>query len=141
MGRFGYIALLAVLLAGCTPPPPVVDSREILWQRFGHHPLDELIMAWGTPAGETHLSNGSRMVTYRHATIYDAASPYERGVSCDVSFLAASPKFRIEDISMEGDAYECNLLAQGRLGIARNVYVPPPYPYPYGDPYFHHHPF
>ena len=88
-----WISACAVLLAGCAAPPPVNDSRDVLWARYAHHPLDELLLAWGAPQAETKLTNGSRMVTYRHSTVYDAASPYEGASGCDVTMLAPPAAF------------------------------------------------
>ena len=103
------LMLCGFCLVSCTPPPPVNDSRDILWRQFAHQPVDNLLMAWGPPAAETRLTNGSRMMTYRHATIYD----FSPSTGCEVSFLAPAPHYRIENIAMTGDPYECHLLAQG----------------------------
>jgi len=123
------LALFAQCIVSCTQSPPVNDSRDILWRQFAHQPVDSLLMAWGTPAAETRLTNGSRMITYRHATTYDV-SP---STGCEVSFLAPAPRYRIEDIAMVGDPYECYLLAQGQRGNRHINDLPPPgfYPYPY----------
>lgn len=130
--------VIAVMLAGCSAPPPIDHSREVLWQQFGQQPVDKLLMAWGTPARETRLTDDSRMVVYRHATIYESGSPYERQTGCEVTFMAQSPGFRIANIAMEGEAYECAILAQGRTGDTRHVYMPEPVPY-YGHQF--HYPF
>ena len=130
-----HIVLLAFLwIFSCAPIPGVTQSREVLWNQFGNQPVDSLLLSWGTPLGETHLTDGSRMISYQHSTTYEAQSPYERAVGCKVSFLAKAPQFRIADIAMEGDAHECQLVAQGHLGDNRimsvqtpNIYYPPPY--------------
>lgn len=123
--------LILSALVACTPAPPVSDSREVLWQQFGNHPLDELLMAWGVPSKETHLSDGSRLVTFRRSTVYDSRSPYERSVACEVSFMAKGSAQKISDISMQGAPNECRLLALGRVG---DVIVPSAQPvYPYGN--------
>ena len=127
---FFFTALAAASLAACGPPPPPVEaSREVLWQQYGHQSIDKLLLSWGAPIQETHLTDGSRMVTYKHMTIFEADSPYERRSGCEVNFLAPPPKFLIENISMEGDMRECQLLSQGRRGYTRYVYVPQPSPY------------
>jgi|GEM_PF-3351153 len=125
----GFAAINMLWLASCTPPQPVTQSREIVWQQFGNQPVDNVLMAWGTPERETRLTNGSRMVTYQHSTIFDAGSPYERKTGCEVTFIAQPPKYRIVDVAMDGEAYECNLLAQGRTGSARHVAMPESAPY------------
>ncbi len=124
--RLVFISILA--LSACTPPPPVNQSRDVLWEKYAHHSVDEILLSWGAPAAETKLTNGSRLVTYRHATTYDAASPYERSNGCEVSFLAPPPHFKVENISMTGDGFECAQLAKSGPGYARNVYVAPPPP-------------
>ncbi len=54
---------------------------------------------------------------------------------CEVTLLAKSPSFRIENIAMRGEAAECSQLAQGKMGSAVYPYVPPPPPlYPYYRP-------
>jgi len=125
----------------CAEVPPVAQSREALWSRFGNQPVDNLLMTWGAPSSETHLTDGSRLLTYEYNTIYDAASPYERRSGCKVSFLAHPPKFLIGNIALEGSANECHQLALGRTGDNAipyvpmpNEYTPPLYPY-------HHYPF
>lgn len=130
-----FLLLGLYALAGCTPPPPVGDSRETLWRQWGGQPVDQLLLSWGTPVGETRLTDGSRLLKYRHSTTYDAQSPYEHGAACEVSFLARPPAFRIDDVALEGAANECNLLAQGRIGDVVLNAAPPPYPYRYPYPY------
>jgi hypothetical protein len=123
------LGLIGLCATACVQAPPVNESRSVLWQQFGGQSLDKLLLAWGTPAGETKLTNGSRMVTYRHATTYDA-SP---STGCEVSFLAPPPRYKINDIAMVGDPFECRLLAQGIRGDRHINNLPPPgfYPYPY----------
>ncbi|MDE3015703.1 MAG: hypothetical protein KGI29_02115 [Pseudomonadota bacterium] len=123
--------------------PPVIQSRAALWQRYGHQPLDALIMAWGAPSAETRLTDGSRLLTYRRTTTYDAESPQEIISDCEAVFLAKAPRYRISNVAMRGDPYECELLAEGKPGEVRHIYIPPPYPYPYPYPYrypFYRHP-
>jgi len=121
-------------LVSCTPPPPVAASRDVLWEQYAHQPVDKVLLTMGTPERETRLTDGSRMVTYQHSTIYDAGTPTERQTGCEVTFMAQSPHYRVENIAMEGEGYECNLLAQGHTG-SRRIYIPPPQPYiPY--PYY-----
>ena len=127
-----FVSLLAVFaLAACTPAPPVDQSREMLWNQFGNQPVDALLMSWGAPMSETHLTDGSRMVVYQHSTTYDAQSSYERQSGCKVSFLAQAPHYRISNIAMEGDAGECRMLSQGSTGNVRLSAPPPPPPYIY----------
>lgn len=132
----GLAASALILLASCAPSPPVTQSREVLWERFGGQPVDAVLMAWGTPERETRMTDGSRLVTYKHSTVFDADSPYEYDTSCEVTFMAQSPKYRIDNIAMDGTPYECHLLAQGHTGTARHVRMPStgsyrPYPYRY----------
>jgi hypothetical protein len=129
-----FIISLCLLVIGCVPVAPVNQSQEILWNKFANQPLDNVLLAWGAPAAETHLTEGSRLVTYRHSTTYEALSPYEHTLGCEVSFLAKPPGYLIGNIAMQGDAYECSLLAQGQTGYRRDTYVPPPPPY-YGPRY------
>jgi len=127
--RSSRLLLLGLIaFSACTPPPPVNASRDVLWEKFGHHSVDDILLGWGSPAAESKLTNGSRLLTYRRAVTYDAASPYERTSGCEVSFLAPPPHFTVNNISMTGDAYECAQLAKAGPGYARNVYVPPPPP-------------
>lgn len=123
-------------MSACTQAPPVHDSREILWQRFGNRKLDELLMAWGAPTRESHLTDGSRLLTYRHATVYVGRAAMENASSCEVSFLAALPSFRITDVAMQGTNNECHILAQGRIGETRVPVMADPYPYRYPYPYY-----
>lgn len=131
--RYAVLSLL-LLVSACGPAAPEVTvSREALWQQYGGQSVDQVILNWGAPAAETKLTNGSRMLSYRHTTVYDAGSPYESAAGCEVTFLAAPPSFRISDIAMKGSDAECRTLAQGRTGMARYTYTPPAgiYPYPY----------
>lgn len=129
MRLFQPSLLLCLLLVSCvtTPPTPVSESRDELWEKFGNEPIDALLMAWGAPAGETYLTDHARLVTYRHTTIYDSQSLYEHAVGCDASFLARPPDYKIENIRLDGDPYECRLLVQGRTGEARSMYMSTPY--------------
>jgi hypothetical protein len=128
--RWSHIIFLLSIgtLAGCTPPPPIMDSREVLWQQFGNKPLDELLVAWGPPTKETTLTDGSRMVVYRRSVTYDAGSYSENFSGCEVTFLAKPRAFNIHDIAMEGDARLCQGLAQGQVGDERYARVDPWYP-------------
>lgn len=131
-----YLPFALVVLAGasgCTQAPPVGDSRELLWAQYGNRPVDELLLAWGVPAKETRLTDGSRMVTYRHSTMYVGRG--SSGSQCEVSFMAKAPKFLIGDIAMDGSANECRMLAQGKTGDVRVQDVDPIYPYRYPYPY------
>jgi len=133
-----YYQIISMILcmqcmAACTPPPPVNNSREILWQQFGHKSIDTLLMGWGAPAGETRLTNGSRMVSYHHSTTYDSGG----SAGCEVTFLAPPPAYHIEDISMTGSASECARLAQGQRGDRHINDLPPPQPGLYA-PYYHY---
>ncbi len=121
-------SLVLLCFSACKPPPPVNDSRDIVWGQFSNKSIDTLLLAWGAPQAETKLTDGSRLVTYRHSTEYDGGSS-----NCEVSFLAHVPNFSIDNIAMKGDAYECSLLAQGKTGTTRrNIYMQPPTPfYPY----------
>jgi hypothetical protein len=125
MRFFFLIAASLTLLAGCTPPPPVEQSRTLLWQRYGHHSIDEILLAWNAPARETRLTGGSRLLTYTRAFTFDAASPYEQTTGCEASFIAPPPHFTIENIALKGDALECARLAQNGPGYARSVYIAP----------------
>lgn len=135
--RYPLILMAMIAVSGCTPPPPVDASREALWSQFGGKPLDSLLLAWGAPERESHLTDGSRLVTYHHATIYD--SRYNGGNRCEVSFLAKAPAFKISDVAMNGAASDCDMLAKGRVGdvvvpMAADPIYPAymgPYPYPY----------
>ncbi len=135
------LVVAASLLAACTPAPPVTDSREVLWRQFGGHPVDDVIMGWGAPTKESHLTDGSRLLTYRRSTIYDSQTPYEQESVCEVSFMAKAPKFMVADIAMQGSPNDCRLLAQGRIGDVRVPAAEPAYPYgsfgatPYPYPY------
>lgn len=126
------IVVLA-LLAACTPPQTVEQSRDQLWAAYGNQPVDSVLMALGTPARESHLSDGSRMLTYQFASVYDSGSPFERRAGCEVTLLAKSPSFKLENIAMQGQPYECSVLASGRTGLVRHPYMPPQNPYMYGS--------
>lgn len=120
----------AFLLIACTPAPPLEHSRNILWQRYGHHSIDDVLLDWGTPAQETKLTNGARLVAYNRTFTYDAASPYENTAGCEVTYLAPKPDFTIENIAIRGDPSECAVLAKNGPGYGHSVYVPPPGFYP-----------
>lgn len=128
MRYFTPFCIGLLLLGSCTPPPPVNESRDVLWSHFGNHSVDDVLYGWGVPSAESKLTNGSRLLTYSRAITYDAASPYENTSGCQVSFIAPPPKFRIENIKMEGDGYQCAALAAKGPGYSRNAYVPPPPP-------------
>ena len=139
-GSFKYLMLLgSYCLASCTPIPAVSDSREVLWGQFGNQPVDGLLLAWGPPLAETHLTDGSRLLSYQHSTTYEAQSPYERQAACKASFLAKAPQYRIADVALEGDMNECRLLSQGHTGDNRIVAVPTPNVY--YPPAYHRYPF
>ena len=120
---------VVMALVACAPQPTVNQSRDVLWERYAHQPIDALLMALGPPARESHLSDGSRLVTYQFNSGYESGSPYERSKGCEATFMAKAPSFKLEDIAMQGDVYECNMLAQGHTGFARHPYMPPPTPY------------
>lgn len=131
--RYSLLALLA-LVAGCSAVPTTEESREVLWGEYGGKPLDALLVAWGAPEAETTLTDGSRMVKYRRSTTYDSGSSMARRTSCEVTFMAKSPKFFIENIAMEGAPGDCSRLAAGKRG---DVALPGPMyrdmsTYPYG---------
>jgi hypothetical protein len=128
MRHFSFLCAGVLLLSACTPAPPVEQSRGVLWQRYAHQPIDKLLLAWGAPAAETKLTDGSRLVSYRRAVTFDAASPYENTSGCEASFLAPPPGFTIENVALKGNPAECFALAQNGPGYVRNYYVPPPPP-------------
>ena len=130
--RITLLGLALFTLSGCTPPPPVNTSRDLLWNKYGNKPVDDLILGWGAPTAETKLTDGSRLLTYRHTTAYDDGATLE----CEVSFLAHVPNYIIDNIAMKGDPRECQLLAQGVTGTTiRSLYMdtpmgtPSPYPF------------
>ena len=128
--RFAKVFFLTCIsgLAGCTSPPPVAQSQAIVWKKFSHESIDKVLLAWGTPTGETRLTDGSRLISYRHATVNNAASPYEYSQGCEATLLAPPPKYHIKNVALKGDPYECQLLAQGHVGVTSYGYVPPPAP-------------
>jgi hypothetical protein len=132
---FALLLIALAALSGCTPPPPVTDSREVLWRQWGGQPVDQLLLTWGTPNAETRLTDGSRLLKYRRSTTYDAQSYHEYMTSCEVSFLAKPPEFRINDIAMEGTSGECNLLAKGLVADVVRPAAEPIYPYRYPYPH------
>ena len=121
-----WLVLLPVLiLSACTPLPTVEQSRDQMWAQYNHQPVDKLLMALGTPERESHLTDGSRLLTYQFSSIYNDGSPYERQSRCEATFMAKAPSYRLENIAMQGDNYECSLLAQGHTGYVRHPYTPP----------------
>lgn len=120
---------LLLLASACTPPPAVEQSRDVLWAQYGHKPVDAVLVALGTPERESHLTDGSRMLTYRFGSSYDSGTPYERETQCEATFIAKAPHFSIDNVAMLGDAYECSLLAQGHTGFVQHPTfdTPPPY--------------
>jgi hypothetical protein len=141
--RYYSIFLVLWAVSCCAQVPPIPQSREALWQQFGQKPVDAVLMSWGAPAKETHLTDGSRLLTYRRSTIYDAQSPYEQVSACEVSFLAHPPAFNVDDIAMQGAANECHMLSEGRIGEVRVPMVEPAYTYrsPARGPYPFSYPF
>ncbi len=123
-----FIALSTLLLSACTPPPPVEQSRAALWQRFGNHSIDEVVLAWNAPSRETKLTNGARFLTYNRSATFNAASPYEQTVGCEASFVAPPPDYLVTNVALKGEPGECYNLAQRGPGYVRNVYIPPPPP-------------
>jgi len=121
--RCTLILLAAMLmLDACAPPPPVTQSRDALWDKYAHRSVDDILLAWSTPQAESKLTNGSRLLTYRHSTIYDAGNSY----NCEVTFLAPPPRFTIENIAMSGDARDCQQLADHGPDTVRPPPPPPP---------------
>jgi hypothetical protein len=134
-------AVTLVSLASCAGQvQEVSQSRERLWQQFGQQPVDALLMAWGTPERETRLTDGSRMLAYQHTTVIDADMPGEYRRGCEVTFMAQAPQFRIANVAMEGNPYECQLLAQGKTGYAQHMNTAPPAPY-YRSRYHRNYPY
>lgn len=127
-----YITIfLLIASTACTPAPDVHTSQEALWARFGDQPVDALLLAWGAPMSETRLTDGSRLISYQHTTIYEGDGAQW---SCKVSFLARPPQYLIDNIALEGSAGECYLLSQGHTGNSVIGAAPPPYvgyPVPY----------
>jgi hypothetical protein len=134
MQRQALALMLLMVLAACTTTATTLQSRDQLWAQYAHQPIDNLLMALGTPTRESHLSDGSRLVTYQFNSVFDSGSPYERQTGCEATFLAKAPKFRLEDIAMQGQPFECSMLAKGHTGTARHPYLPPQTPY-MGYPY------
>jgi hypothetical protein len=122
------LALSVALLSGCTPPPPVEQSRAQVWQRFAHHSIDDVMLAWGPPSAESKLTNGSRMLTYRRGVTYDAGSSYASTNGCEATFLAPPPHFKVENVAMTGNGFQCADLARAGPGFTAHPYVPPPPP-------------
>jgi hypothetical protein len=132
--RHLFCIMAGSFLASCAPIQDVSQSREVLWQEFGHQSIDALLMKWGVPNSETQMTDGSRLATYEYSTVYEAGGNYERSSHCKASFLAKAPSYRIEDVALVGNARECGMLSQGRIGQHRipavatpRVYDPLPY--------------
>lgn len=119
------IIILGITLTACATAPPVENSRQMLWQKFGNQPLDNLLLAWGPPTAETKLTNGARMVTYSYTYISDFGYYDQYMYRCKASFLAPPPAYKIDNVSLDGDPNECSELAQGRTGIATNIPLRP----------------
>ena len=132
--------LLFVPLVACTQLPPVEQSRDAMWKQYGNQPVDKLLMGLGTPERETKLTDGSRMVMYQFNSVYDADSPYaSRQSVCQATFIAKPPSFVIDNIAMKGDAYECDMLAQGHTGSVRHPSYTPVTPYMNTPPAYLYH--
>jgi hypothetical protein len=112
------ILAAAFFLSACAPTPTVDESRQSLWQQFGGHSVDELLLKWGAPQGESRLTDGSRLLTYRRATVYDPSSAYANTSGCAASFLAKPPDYKIANVSMDGNMYDCQDLALGKVGVS-----------------------
>ena len=110
-------------LAACVAAPPVDVTRQMLSDRFGHQSIDTVLLAWGPPTSETHLTNGARMAVYTRTVVYDYGSWDQSAYGCKASFLAPPPDFKIESVSLDGDDYDCQELSLGHTGSA--VYVRP----------------
>jgi hypothetical protein len=120
--RWLVAAPLVFGLATCATQP-VDQSRQALWQRFANHPIDEVVLAWGAPQSETRLTDGTRVLTYRRTrTLWRDFGygnlNYGDTVECDASFLAPPPDFKVKNISMDGDAFQCADMARGASGVA-----------------------
>ena len=137
MKYYSIPVLTLFSLAACTQAAPVEQSRDALWARYSHQSIDKVLLEMGTPERETRLTDNSRMATYQHSTILDNNSSYERKSGCEVTFMAQSPGYYVENISMQGDALECSLLAQGKTGTARRSYARPAAT-PYAPSPFHY---
>jgi len=98
----------------------------MLWDKFGHHSLDDLLLAWGPPTAETTLTTGARMVTYTRAVIQNGGGVDTSDYNCKASFLAPAPSYKIENVSLDGNAGACSELASGHTGTT--IYSAPPQP-------------
>jgi hypothetical protein len=114
-----WTALLA--LAACVSTPPIESSRQMLMEKFGNQSIDNLLLAWGPPIAETHLTNGTRVVSYTYTDIYDIDAWNQSNYSCKAIFLAPPKAFKISSVSLEGEDYECHELALGHTGISSVV--------------------
>jgi hypothetical protein len=112
------LSLIFLALASCAGAPDVSISRQMLWQEFGDKPLDNLLVAWGPPSAETHLTTGARMVTYVRTVVYNNGWYDESSYGCKASFLAPTPDFTIKNVSLDGNDEECAELAQGHIGTS-----------------------
>ena len=105
------LPLLALaLLSGCVTAPTVDTSRQALWTKYGNHPLDDVLLAWGPPTAETKLATNARLATYEHVVFYrDSSFSYQ----CRATFLAPPPSFKVTNIALDGDPTECYELSLG----------------------------
>ncbi|MGE3622632.1 MAG: hypothetical protein AB7H77_01985 [Bdellovibrionales bacterium] len=119
------LIVLILGLAGCATAPPVAETRQMLWDKWGNQPLDSLLLAWGPPMTETRLTDGKRLVSWSYTHIYNPNYYDETIYGCKTSFLAAPPKYLIENVSLDGSDYSCEQLANGRSGVS---FASAPYP-------------
>jgi hypothetical protein len=120
MKRFAFL-IFVLCLAGCETAPPIATSRQMLWQQFGTRSLYDLFNAWGPPPADIHLANGTRVVIYTYAAVYDI-NPYKQSAyGCKASYLAAPSTFEIEDITLDGYARECDRLVRGHIGMTSYI--------------------
>jgi hypothetical protein len=124
MKKFLFAALVFAL-AGCASAPPTTVSRQDLWNKYGNQPIDSILLAWGPPQSETHLTDGSRLVSYSRSTVTDFGYYDQNTYSCKANFLAPPPSYKITNVGLDGADFECAELAEGRTGIAT---VPAPRP-------------
>jgi hypothetical protein len=114
-----FLPLAALLiLSACANAPPTESSRQMLQEKFGNQSIDRLLTAWGPPMGETHLTDGTRLVMYTYTDIYDLDAWNQSTYTCKASFLAPPPSFKITKVKLEGDDYECHELSLGHTGAS-----------------------
>jgi len=65
---------------------------------------------------EQRRADGARIMSYTYSNMYGVGQKDQRSYSCTVTLIAPPPDYKISDVSMQGQDYECAVIAGGLTG-------------------------